>query len=508
LSNLYVLKLNPTGTSLTYSALIGGAGASNIAVDAAGNAYVSASAGPFSPVTPGAIDQSCDAGALILKLSSTGSNLLTAAHLCPDRIWPVGVAVDSSQNIIFSANSDSADLPTTVGSLYPSKTNGCCFSDIVLGKLTGDGRALSYLTYFGGNSGDAPNGLAQDSLGNIFLAGFAASTNFPVRNGFQTTNAGGGDAFLSKLTLPSANLSVWPATLNFPTRGIGIASLVMDVTVANVSTGSIAISSVLSSGDFSVSSNGCGTQLAAGAHCVVAVGFNPQASGHRTGTLNITDGIGVQKVKLSGTGTSGPVISFPAGYQINTSSGVMSPPFPVTITNVGNQTLNITQISLTNGGAFNFSGSTNCFNPIAPLADCKVDVTYTGYGQDYSTLSFTDNASGTPQSFGLVGNVAGSGLIFTSAALRFGQRAVGTSSIPQQVTVINGTGSTVTINSIKSVGNFKETHNCHATLAAGAYCYINVTFKPSSIGIKQGSITVSNSASGSPLVLPLLGTGD
>ena len=100
-NNMYILKLNPTGSALVYSAMIGGAAPAGIALDAAGNTYVAGTAGLFSPVTPGAIDQSCDNGALVLKLSPAGRELLTSAHICPDRLWPAGVAFDSSYNIIF-----------------------------------------------------------------------------------------------------------------------------------------------------------------------------------------------------------------------------------------------------------------------------------------------------------------------------------------------------------------------------------------------------------------------
>ncbi|HEY6337262.1 MAG TPA: SBBP repeat-containing protein [Candidatus Sulfotelmatobacter sp.] len=510
-SNMYILKLNPTGSSLVYSALIGGASPSGLAVDVSGNTYVAGSSGPFSPVTPGAIDQPCDTGALVLKLNAAGSNLLTAAHLCPDRLWPAGVAFDSSQNIIFSGYTDSPDLPTSVGSFRPHKTNACCFSDAILGKVKADGSALLYLTYFGGNDGDSSEALAEDSSGNIYLTGYASSTNLPLKNGFQATNAGDFDVFLSKFTLPSPKISISPAILNFPTEGIGIASQPVNVTVANVSSSTIAISSAATSGDFALSSNDCGTELAAGTHCVLAVGFEPTLSGNRTGALTIKDGSGTQRVTLSGKGVSGPFVAFPSADQINTASGVTSPPFPVTITNTGNQPLSITEISQTNGPTFNFSGTgSTCFQPIAPLGSCTVDVTFTdyGFGAPYGTLSFADNASGSPQSFGLQGNVIGSGLVFAPSTLRFGEQPVATSNNPQEVTLINGTGSEVTISSIKSTGNFSQSHNCKSTLAAGAYCSITVKFTPKSIGILQGTITVSSSASGSPQVLPLLGTGN
>jgi hypothetical protein len=240
------------------------------------------------------------------------------------------------------------------------------------------------------------------------------------------------------------------------------------------------------------------------------VSFKPSTDGNRTGTLTLTNGKGVQKVSLSGAGVSGPFLAFPSAYQINTAAGVISPPFPVTITNNGTAILNISQISLTNGPGFNFVGSTNCLKPVAPQATCTIDVTFSGSysGQSYAILSFTDNAPGSPQSFGLAGNVIGSGLVLTSTGMRFGEQSVGTTSSAQQVTLLNGTASALTIGSIKTVGNFSQSHTCGSTLAAGAYCYIKATFKPTSTGIKQGSLVVSSSASGSPQALPLLGTGN
>jgi Beta-propeller repeat len=507
-SNMYILKLNPTGSAVVYSVQIGGAAPAGIALDAAGNTYVAGSAGLFSPVTPGAVDQSCDNGALILKLSPTGGALLTAAHICPDRLWPAGVSFDSSNNIIFSGYTDSPSLPTTVGSMRARIANTCCFSDAVLGKLKADGSALVYMTYFGGNNSDNTNGLATDLSGNIYLAGGTSSTNLPLQNAFQTADAGSIDAFLAKITLPQPKISVSPATLTFASEGIGNTSPALQVTVANLGTASIPVSGVVASGDFSATS-GCGAAIPAGYHCSISLEFKPAAAGSRTGKLTITDGLGVQNVALAGTGVSGPLLSFSTAYQIFTAANTISPPFPVTVTNVGNAALTISGIQLTNGPAFNF-GSITCGGSLAPLASCIVNVTFSGQplGQSYSTLSFTDNAGGSPQSIGLAGSVVGQGLAFTAPGLRFGQQAVGSKSAPLKATLINGTGAALTVTSIKASANFSQSNTCGTSLAAGAYCYVTVSFKPASIGIKQGSITVVDSASGSPQVLPLIGTGN
>ena len=509
-NNLYVLKLNSTGSSLIYSTLIGGAAPGGIAVDAVGNVYVAASAGPFYPITPGAVDQSCQAnfgGALLLKLNPSGSNLLTSAHICPDRLWPAGVAFDASQNIVFSGYTDAPNLPTTVGSFQPSMRNTCCFSDAILGKIKADGSALVYMSYFGGNRGDS-GVLTKDSSGNIYMTGYASSTNLQLKTPFQTANAGSMDAFIAKFTIPQIKMSVSPAVLAFSRQGLNYGSKPLQVAVANLSTSTIPISAFVASGDFGASSN-CGAQILPGTHCAISVVFKPTVVGSRSGTLTLTDGIGVQNVRLSGIGISGPSVTFSSAKEIETAPNTVSPPFPITITNTGNTTLNVTQIGLTNGPSFGFSSAGNCFQGIAPQSSCIVNVTFTGYGfgPNYSIFSVVDNASGSPQSFLLFGNINVASLVFGVPGGKFSQQKVGMSSSAQKISLLNGTGAGLSISSIQSSGNFKQNNTCGVTLAAGAFCYINVTFNPTSIGIKQGGITVVDAASGSPHVLPLLGTG-
>jgi len=62
---------------------------------------------------------------------------------------------------------------------------------------------------------------------------------------------------------------------------------------------------------------------------------------------------------------------------------------------------------------------------------------------------------------------------------------VGTSSAAQKISLLNGTGTGLSMSSIQSSANFKQNNTCGVTLAAGAFCYIKVSFNPTSIGIKQ-----------------------
>ena len=59
--------------------------------------------------------------------------------------------------------------------------------------------ALSYSTYIGGTGTDGAFGVAIDQFGSAYVTGFTTSTNFPTKNPFQKTLAGGVDTFVLKL---------------------------------------------------------------------------------------------------------------------------------------------------------------------------------------------------------------------------------------------------------------------------------------------------------------------
>ena len=67
-------------------------------------------------------------------------------------------------------------------------------------KLNAAGASLLYSTYLGGSSGDDGRGIAVDGTGQAYVTGSTSSTNFPTANPFQATNAGGQDAFVTKIS--------------------------------------------------------------------------------------------------------------------------------------------------------------------------------------------------------------------------------------------------------------------------------------------------------------------
>jgi hypothetical protein len=110
------------------------------------------------------------------------------------------------------------------------------------------------------------------------------------------------------------------------------------VTLSNTGTAALAISSISISGNFSISSNGCGSSLAQNSSCQIGITFTPQSTGALTGTLTITDNNNsvagsTQTVSLSGTGLGAFTIT-PAPSTETVDRGVLGV-FILTLKSVG-----------------------------------------------------------------------------------------------------------------------------------------------------------------------------
>src|SRR5437762_1940193 len=107
------------------------------------------------------------------------------------------------------------------------------------------------------------------------------------------------------------------------------------------------------------------------------------------------------------------------------------------------------------------------------------------------------------------GFAAGDPVTLSPTSLSFVSRTVGTTSATSTVKLTNNQATSLTISSILASGDFAVAQNstCGASLAAGKSCAINVTFTPSAMGARSGAITITDSAAGSPQVVPLSGAG-
>jgi len=217
-ANIFVAKLNPTGTQLVYSTYVGGRyddAGFGIALDAAGNAYLTGmtSSDDF-PTTPGALITRATGAyffvGFVVKLNPTGSELLYSTYLAgsqdrQDTEAGRGIAVDSSGNAYVTGHASSRDFPTTPGAF---QRNYAGRTDAFVAKLNPAGSALVYSTLLGSPSFDSGVSIALDAAGNAFVAGYTRGADFPTTAGaFQRTHRGGAyDVFLAKLNPAGSSL--------------------------------------------------------------------------------------------------------------------------------------------------------------------------------------------------------------------------------------------------------------------------------------------------------------
>ena len=212
----FVTKLNPTGSGLVYSTYLGGSGDDSglgIAVDPAGNAYVTGDTDSADfPTTLAAfqpaLDGPCDA--FVTKLNLTGSGLVYSTYLGGSGCeGGGGIAVDAAGQPYVTGQTDSTNFPTTPGAFQTANAGS---ADAFVTKLNPTGSGLVYSTYLGGSGFEGGQGIALDTspMPNAYVIGTTGSTNFPTTpNAFQPTFAGGppdGDAFVTKLNPTGSGL--------------------------------------------------------------------------------------------------------------------------------------------------------------------------------------------------------------------------------------------------------------------------------------------------------------
>ena len=210
----FVTKLNAAGTALEYSTYLGGSGReasfsyNRIAVDGAGHAFVTGytESGNF-PTTPGAFDRTYNGqgDAFVAELSATGAALVYSTYLGGGGgDTTQGIVLDSGGNASVAGFTTSTDLPTTAGA-YDTTYNGGF--DAFITKMDATGAALTYSTYLGGGDYHRILNLTADPAGNAYVTGYTFSTDFPTTAGaFDTTYAGGTDAFVTKLNADGSAL--------------------------------------------------------------------------------------------------------------------------------------------------------------------------------------------------------------------------------------------------------------------------------------------------------------
>lgn len=199
----FVAKLSADGARLVYITYLGGSGADvgfGIAVDAAGNAYVTGDtrSSDFPVVKPLQARLAGASDIFVSKLSADGAQLIYSSYIGGSGgERGLGIGVDAAGNASVTGYTNSTDFPTA-NALQPAFAGGN--ADAFALKLNASGSAFVYSTYLGGGNDrpDIGTALAVDPAGNAYLTGMTNSPDFPVAKPLQPF-VGPTDVYVTKL---------------------------------------------------------------------------------------------------------------------------------------------------------------------------------------------------------------------------------------------------------------------------------------------------------------------
>jgi hypothetical protein len=505
--DVFVSKINATGSALVYSTYLGGSGLDKgfaIAVDNAGSTYLTGvtSSGNF-PTTPGAFQTSLGgrSNAFVTKINPAGSALVYSTYLggnADDNYFgAAGIAVDSKGNAYVTGGTDSSNFPTK-NPLQPYGGG----NDAFVSKINSTGSALVYSTFLGGSNEDRGYGIALDSAGNAYVTGSTQSTNFPTMNPLQPSNAGPVNAFVSKIN-PTGSAFVYSTYLGGTGSDYGFG-------IAVDGTGSAYITGRAGS-NFPTTPGAFQTTFGGG----IADAF--------VSKINSAGSALVYSTYLGGSdyddNYGGGIAVDSAGNAYvtgDTRSGDFPTVNPLQPHNTGNANGYVSKINPT-GSALVYStylGGSASEQGTGVAVDSAGNAYVTGYADsaDFPTMNpLQPNNAGGGDSF--VAKINPSPTYETVAPLHldFGNLSIGFASNAKVSTLTNASGATVTIASLgitgADAGDFTQTNTCGSSLAVGASCSISATFTPTAFGGRNAAITITDSAPDSPQSLSLTGYG-
>jgi hypothetical protein len=133
----------------------------------------------------------------VTRLSADGTSLMSSLRLPGNNFIGTGIAIDPTTSEAVVAGHTTVSIPITAGAEQGSYGGGY---DGFLARVSADGTTLTYATYLGGSGDDYVHGVALDSAGDIVIAGYTSSSDFPVTQAYDDSRAGAHDAFLARYT--------------------------------------------------------------------------------------------------------------------------------------------------------------------------------------------------------------------------------------------------------------------------------------------------------------------
>jgi hypothetical protein len=395
--------------------------------------------------------------------------------------------------------------------LASSPAAGSSPSSVAVGDFNGDGKLDLAVGNYGSNTVSI---LLGDGTGNFTLASSPAVGEGPMSVAVGDFNGDGKlDLAVANYNGNTVSILLGDGTGNFnlassPAAGSSPWSVAvgdfngdgkLDLAVADMGTFTVSVLLGDGTGNFTLAAS-----PAAGENFPsVAVGdFN----GDGKLDLAVTDyNDGFVSILL---GAVPPVVLSPTNLNFGTQLvGKKSSPQPVTLTNTGSETLDISKIA----ASANFSQTNNCPSSVPPNGQCTINVRFKPHdrGTHAGAVTITDNAANSPQTVSLTG--LGTAVSLLPSSLDFGDQNVGTNSQPQVATFTNHGIAAVDNLYVHftgpNAGSFGQTNNCGTSVPAGGSCTISVSFAPKHEGQKTATLDVRDNGGASPQTVALSGTG-
>jgi hypothetical protein len=382
-----------------------------IAADSSGDAYVTGFTPSTSfPTTAGAY-QTTGSGAFVTKLNATGTALVYSTYLGPG--VPYGIALDSAGDAYITGGTSSRSFPTTPGAFQTTyqgfPLNG---ENAFVTELNPSGSALVYSTCLGGSGSDLAYAIALDSGGDAYVTGSASSTNFPTTAGaFQTTLAGSANAFVTELN-PSGSALVYSTYLGGRARDYGTGIAVDSAGDAYLTGGTSSSNFPTTAGALQTALagtyNGFVTKVNASGTALVYSTYLG-GSGHDTGAGIALDGSGNAYVTGQTSSTNFPTTA--GAFLATFDSNFINNTFITKLNPSGSALAYSTYL----GGAYSLNGSSGGI-AVDSAGDAYVTGTTSSktFPTTANAVQPTNGDSNGPNAFVAELNPSGSGLIYST----------------------------------------------------------------------------------------------
>jgi|HubBroStandDraft_1064217.scaffolds.fasta_scaffold00370_17 hypothetical protein len=492
----FVSKFTADGSSLVYSTYLGGSSnvaydcgtpcwpspystVAGVAVDSSGNAYAAGVTNTYNfPTTSSAylttntVQEDGTVG-FVSKFSSSGSlDYSTYFYEASGILTSIAaVAADGSGSAYVTgvAYSDGT-FPITSTSICDPGVDGAACGYAFVTKFDPTGSTLAYSTFLGPNNNASPQTIALDSNNDAYVLASTTSSSFGIVNGLESYTSGN-DVLLVEID-PIASTELFATYL-------GASLDEFPAGVAVDASGNIYVGGSTDSPDFPVTQGAFQNVLGGGTDAFV-LKIGPTAAP----AVSVSPSALQYAVQVVGTTSAGQ---------------------SVLLRNMGSSALAIT--SITSSG--DFAETDTCATSVSAAGNCTLSVTFTptAAGTRNGSIVIQDDAAGSPHLITLSGDGAIAMVSLTPASLSFSATRVGGSSAAQTVTLANTGDAALSISNTQISGDYSQTNNCPASLAASSSCTFNITFSPTTTGTRNGTLTLTDNVPSSPQTVTLTGSG-